>query len=348
MTRQTWTAVVAAVIFVVSAMVLALVPVPYVAWTPGATYDVLGSNNNKPVIEITGIQTYPITGELRLTTVSGTRADSQLSLPEAFLAHLMPSRDTLPRDAVYAPGRSAQQVQDDEQQMMSSAQSDAVIAALVAAGKPVRELPQVNTVRTSGPANEKLKPGDLITSIDGAAVKSPEDVTAGVRSHAVGDQIVVAVIRDETPQNYTVRTIGLNSDGNVPTIGIGMTPGFSYEGRVTYGIDPEIGGGSGGLVFALAIFDKITPDDLIGGRKIAGTGTIDPDGKVGPIGGIHEKMAAAQGQGATIFLVPADNCGDTEGATTSMLLIKVTSLGEAVTALARLADPATAGSVARC
>ena len=63
-------------------------------------------------------------------------------------------------------------------------------------------------------------------------------------------------------------------------------------------------------MFSLAVVDKLTTGDLNGGKFVAGTGTITADGKVGPIGGITHKMVAAQDAGATVFLVPADNCDE--------------------------------------
>ena len=44
----------------------------------------------------------------------------------------------------------------------------------------------------------------------------------------------------------------------------------------------DIGGPSAGLIFALAVVDKLTPGELNGGPFVAGTGEIDPDGRRGP------------------------------------------------------------------
>ena len=97
------------------------------------------------------------------------------------------------------------------------------------------------------------------------------------------------------------------------------------------GLANQIGGPSAGLMFALGIIDKIGTEDLTGGKFIAGTGTIDEKGKVGPIGGIQLKMIAAHNKGATVFLAPAGNCGDVRKATPSGLqVVKVSTLHEAV------------------
>ena len=141
MTRQTWTAFVSALLFVALAALLAILPVPFVTWSPGGTQDTLGSIRQQPIIMVDGIKTYPTTGQLDLTTVAVTRATARLTLPEAVLAYWLPHRDALPRDAVYDPGKSAAQVETEEADMMSTAQDDAVVAALRAAHQPVTELP---------------------------------------------------------------------------------------------------------------------------------------------------------------------------------------------------------------
>jgi PDZ domain-containing protein len=91
------------------------------------------------------------------------------------------------------------------------------------------------------------------------------------------------------------------------------------------------------LMFALAVVDKLSPGELTGGRFVAGTGAIDAAGDVSPIGGIPFKMRAAHDAGATVFLVPDENC--TEAAATApagLQLIRVTGLGDAVTQLEAL------------
>ena len=349
MTRQTWTAVVAAILFVVSAGLMAFVPTPFVAWTPGATHDVLGATRDgTPIVDVQGVATYPTSGELRLTTVAQTRVDAALSLPEAILAYVLPSRHVLPRWAVYGAGRSPQQVQEEEKQLMGDAQANATVAALRAAGKPVKQLPMVQSVRLSGPANGKLEPGDFVVSIDNVAVTTVESVQIRVREKGVGQKLVVGLLRDGQPLSTTIDTVGSNNDGKVATLGVTWATGYSYAGKVSYGIDPTIGGGSGGLVFALAIYDKITPGELLAGEKVAGTGGIDAGGTVEVIGGIQEKLAGAEAEGATVFLVPAGNCVDTVGASTAMALVRVETLADAILALDRLRDPATESQAPRC
>jgi len=347
-TRQTWTAVVSSVVFIALASVLAFAPIPFVAWTPGVTYDVLGPSNGKPVIQIDGITTYPTTGQMRMTTVSQTRVDASLSLPEALFDYVMPHRDVLPRELVYAPGKSASQVADDEKTLMSTAQFDAVVAALRAAGQPVQELPMITAVRVSGPSNDKLQPGDLILMVDNVAVSTSADVVARIKDKGVGQKVVVEAQRQNARLSVTIDTVGSSSDGRVATIGVTVGTGYSYAPSVAFSIDPNVGGGSGGLMMSLAIYDKITPGDLLGGRVIAGTGTMNATGTVGAIGGIQEKIAGAESAGAKVFFVPAGGCQDTVGVTTSMTLVKVSTLKEAISALPFALDPSSSQRPPAC
>ena len=341
MTRQTWTAVVSSVVFIALAAAIAFAPIPFVAWTPGATYNVLGATDGTPVIQIDGISTYNTTGEIRMTTVSQTRSDASLSLPEALFDYVMPHRDVLPRDLIYAPGKSASQVEDDEKTLMSDAQSDAKVAALRAADQPVQELPMVTSVRVSGPSNDKLQPGDLVLMVDNVTVTSSADVVARIKDKGVGQKVVIQVQRQNARLSVTIDTVGSSSDGRVATIGANLDTGYSYAPSIKLNVDPNVGGGSGGLMMALAIYDKITPGDMLGGRVIAGTGTISATGIVGAIGGIQEKISGAEAAGAKVFFVPADNCQDTIGVTSSMTLVKVSTLKEAIAALPLALDPSS-------
>lgn len=349
MTRQTWSAVVSAVLFVVTAALIAFVPIPFVAWTPGASHDLLGTAaNGEPVIRIEGVETYPTPGQLRLTTVSQTRADSSLSLPEALLDYVLPNRDVLPRATVYDSGKPPSEVVEEEKRLMTSAQNDAVVAALREAGQPVADYARVSAVRTSGPSNGKLEPGDVVRRVDNVEVRAPADVARLVQAKTVGQKILIEVLRNQEVRSFTIDLAPAPNDGRVPTMGISLDVGYSYEPKVSYAIDPSIGGGSGGLMFALAIYDRVTPQPLVGGRVVAGTGTITARGEVGVIGGIQEKVAGAEAAGAQIFLVPAGNCTDTVGMSTSVRLVKVSTLTEAVQSLNDLQDPTKAEAVPRC
>jgi PDZ domain-containing protein len=347
-TRQTWTAFVAAVVFVALAAVIAAVPVPFVTWSPGGTQDTLGSVRGTPIIKISGITSYPTSGRLDLTTVSITRADSHLTLPEAVLSYWLPHRDALPRDAVYAPGKTAEQVDNEEADLMETAQDDAVVAALRQAGQPVTEMPVVSSVTVGGPAHGRLQPGDLITSVDGRSGLDEDTVGKQIRTHKVGEPVRFVVLRDRVEKKVTVTTTGSQTASDVAVVGITVAVGYRYRPRISFDLGQEIGGPSAGLVFALAIYDKITDGSLLDGRHIAGTGEITPSGAVGAIGGIQEKISAAAKAGATAFLVPAANCGDVAGLKTDLNLVRVATLKDAITAIETLNTGGRADQTPRC
>jgi PDZ domain-containing protein len=347
-TRQTWTAFASALFFVGLAVLLVLVPVPFVSWSPGGTRDTLGTVDNEPIIQVSGIETYPTTGRLDMTVVSATPADARLSLPQALLSYWLPHRDALPRAAVYEPGKSVQQVQDEDADRMETAQDDAVVAALRADGQRVIERPAVYSVTIGGPAHQRLRPGDLVTAVDGVPTRTEKNVRDRILRHQVGDSVIFTVIRAKQEQRVKVITAESATQSDTPVVGITLGTGYDYAPEISFELGQQIGGPSAGLTFALAIYDKITEGDLLRGRHVAGTGTINPSGLVGPIGGIQEKIAGADKAGAAEFFVPAGNCADLAGLRTNVRLIKVSTLREAIGALQALDSPSAAGALPSC
>ncbi|WP_394275374.1 PDZ domain-containing protein [Luteococcus sp.] len=345
MTRQTWTAIVSAVCFVGLALLLALLPVPFVSWGPGRTLDLLATDDDGvPAVQVEGLKTYPTTGKLRMTTVSVTRVDSSLSLPEALYSHVAPKHDVLAREVVYPPSKSADQVRNEEVAMMVDSRSDAVVAALRAGGQPVRQMPLVESVGVAGPSYDRLQPGDLIERVDQTVVQRPADVERLVARHQVGDPVVLGVLRDGQRRDVTVTTASSNEDKKVPVLGISTVNGYKYAPEVSFGVDEQVVGPSAGLGFGLAIYDQITQGDLLGGHDVAVTGQIMADGTVQPIGGVQEKVAAAERAGSELFLLPRANCTDLTGMRSSLELVPVETLSQAVKILTDWragVDPAT-------
>jgi PDZ domain-containing protein len=348
MTRQTWTAFASAVVFVALAALMAAMPVPFVTWSPGRVQDTLGSVRGTPIIAISGVDSFPTTGRLDLTTVSITRADSRLTLPEAILSYWLPSRDALPRDAIYPPGKTAEQVDSEEAVSMETAQSDAVVAALRAAREPVTEMPVITSVTVGGPAHGRLAPGDLVVSVDGVDGRNADSVGEQIRTHRIGQRVDFVVLRDREQKRISITTAESSTASGVAVVGITVGVGYRYEPRISFDLGQQIGGPSAGLVFALAIYDKITEGPLLQDRHIAGTGGITPTGAVQRIGGIQEKIAAAEKAGASAFLVPAANCRDLAGLKTDLTLIKVGTLTEGIDAIRTLDAPDGAARTPRC
>jgi PDZ domain-containing protein len=314
-----------------------VVRVPLVALGPGPTFDTLGAVDGKPVVSITGRQTYPTTGHLNMTTVAVTDGLTAVTALE-FWAD--PERELVPRAAIYPPGKSDQQVEQENTTQFTDSENDAEVAALSYLHEPVKVV--VGPLSAGAPAANVLKEGDQLLSVKGQPVTSPGQVSQILTTTRPGDQIPVSFQRGDAPATQGTVTVGARPaiagrpDG--PQGFLGITP----EGRPA---DPnqivislgDIGGPSAGLAFALAVIDKLTPDDLAGGKFIAGTGQIGPTGAVSPIGGIPLKMIAARHAGATVFLVPAANCAEAAAHTPAGLqLIKVTNLSDAVDSLTAL------------
>ncbi|HET7476545.1 MAG TPA: S16 family serine protease [Dermatophilaceae bacterium] len=335
-------------VFVTLAALLVVMPVPFVAWSPGRVHDTLGSLNSQPMIRVEGTRSFPTTGELDITTLSVTRADSRLTLPEAVLAYWLPNRDALPRDVVYPPGKSAAEVESEEADMMATAQDDAVVAALRAAGQPVTEHPAIASVTVRGPSHRRLMPGDLVLAVDNVSVRTGDQVGELIRRHPVGDVVSFRVLRDDRQTTVGVRTAASPDAQRRPAVGITVGPGYDYVPDISFDLGHRIGGPSAGLIFATAIYDKITEGPLLSGAHIAGTGSITPAGVVGPIGGIQQKIAAADKAGASAFLVPSGNCARAADVHTDMTLIKISTLQEGIDALNQLRQPDGASRVPRC
>ncbi|HEU4947129.1 MAG TPA: PDZ domain-containing protein [Kribbella sp.] len=343
MTRRTATLVTSIIVLVAALGLVTVFPVPFVSFSPGPVRDTLGASKNKPVIEITGHETYPTDGRLDLTTVSVTSPDRQLTLPQAMRNWLDPHHDLFPRDIIYPPDQSADEVEEQNTAEMTGSQDSAVAAALQEAGLPVH--PKVASVAKGSPAAGKLKPGDVIYEVDGVAVTKVPQVGELVRKNKVGDQVEFRIRRGGKEQTVTLKAAATPGDPTRPMVGI--TIGVDSAVKVTVNLGQDIGGPSAGTAFALAIYDKLTPGPLLAGKHVAGTGTIDAVGQVGAIGGIQQKIAGAKEAGATVFLVPGPNCSaalhaDVDG----IRLVKITTLHEAIAALTALAKGS--GDVPAC
>jgi PDZ domain-containing protein len=335
-TRRTATLVASIIVLVISLGLVTAIPVPFVSFSPGPVKDTLGAaTKDKPVIEITGHETFPTAGELDLTTVSVTSPNRDLTLPQAMRNWFDPTHDLFPRDIIYPPDQSAAQVEQQNTAEMTSSQDSAVAAALEEAKVPYN--PKVSTVSKGSPADGHLKPGDVILEVDGQPATQVQQVGELVRKNKVGDNVTFLIRRGGAQQTVVVKAAAAPDDASRPMVGI--TIGVDSAVKVSVNLGQDIGGPSAGTAFALAIYDKLTPGPLLAGKHVAGTGTIDAVGQVGAIGGIQQKIAGAKDAGATVFLVPAPNCAAAlHSGVKDIRLVKITTLHEAIGALKALAS----------
>ncbi len=310
-------------------VVAAVTTVPYVALTPGPTINTLGKLSGKELIQVTGRRTYPAGGNLNLVTVSYTGGpNTDFNIFSALRAWLTPDDAVVPASEIYSPGQTQQQVvQQDTQQMLGS-QQDATAAALCYLHINFKVVDKVASTSKGTPAYGVLHPGDVITAVDGTPVDCHHNIVNMIRDRKPGAPVTLTIDRKGVARTIRLATKDV---GGQPVVGVALAPS-SYVFPFTIKINlTNIGGPSAGLMFALGIVDKLTPDNLTGGRFIAGTGEISPAGAIEPIGGIQQKMAGARSAGATIFLAPAANCPDTVGAVPAGLrVVKVSTLAGAV------------------
>ncbi len=302
--------------------------VPFVALGPGPTFNTLGKVDGKEVVDVRGTEVDPTTGHLNMTTVS---VRDGLSIFEAFGFWASGKHGLVPRAEVYPPGVSREEIDKSNQQDFKDSEGNAEIAALHFLNMPTVVL--LRKVSEDGPVKDLLKAGDEIISINGTPIAAPKDVVTAVGAQKPGDVLTVQVRRESAEQTVQV-TLGERPDDKAKGY-LGVTPGEGARPPLQVDFNlADIGGPSAGLMFSLALIDKLTPGELDGGKFVAGTGTIDDDGKVGPIGGIQYKMMAAREAGAETFLVPAANCNEARQRTPEGLrLVKVENLTGAVQSL---------------
>ncbi|GAA3698160.1 PDZ domain-containing protein [Terrabacter ginsenosidimutans] len=336
-------------LFLVVMVVGSVVHLPYAVMSPGPTQDTLGTSTDgkgKPIIAISGLPTYPTDGALRFTTV---RVEGGPGYPvdawDILQAWIDPARDVLPVDDVFDPKVTQEQVAEENAIQMEGSQEEATAVALRAIGKQVPTHVAIAGITDASKAKGLLEVGDRLDRIDGVEIASTQAVRDVLQKKKPGDSVSMTVTRKGKEQTLEVPTVA----GQGGRTALGVLLGLDHDFPAKVAIDAgAIGGPSAGLMFSLGIYDKLTPGPLAGGRQIAGTGTIDDQGVVGPIGGIRQKLAGARSDGAEYFLAPADNCDEVVGHVPDGLdVFKVGTFDEGRTAVEAIAKGQT-GSLPRC
>ncbi|CAB4628783.1 unannotated protein [freshwater metagenome] len=330
-------------LFTACLFALVFLPTPYVIEKPGPVFDVLGKNEGQNVITIDGASSYPTTGRLDVLTVSvaGNRENTPSWL-ELGWAWLDPSQAIVPLDVIYPANVTTKQAEAESSAMMEESQQDAIAAALTKLGYDVPWHVYVSEVSKASPSSGKLVAADFILKINDVDIKDIDQMRALINEAAPAGPLTVTVLRGGKNIAEEI-TATKNTDGKYR---LGILAGYKYDFPVKIKLElGDVGGPSGGMMFALGIIDRLTPGQLTGGKHIAGTGTIDPAGNVGPIGGIRHKLFGAANAGATIFLAPESNCDEVIGHVPSgLVVVKVKTLSEAKTSLEKIStgtNPAT-------
>jgi len=290
-----------------------VLPVPYVKLAPGPTFNVIGESDGEPFIVIEGTTTYPVTGELDMTTVresGGPRGG--LTFVEAIGAWFSTADAVVPRELLYPDDITGDEVRERQAALFSTSESDAIGAALTYLDLPLETEVVATAVLQDAPAGEFFQPRDSIVRIDGGAIDDPGQVVDAVRAAPIGTSFAFEVERQGELVAFDVTSSANPSDPELPYLGVTVGRYFTPEFDIDFTLQ-DVGGPSAGLVFSIGIIDKLTPEDLTGGGHVAGTGTIDPDGNIGPIGGIRQKLAGARDSGAELFVMPQRHCAEAQG-----------------------------------
>ena len=314
-------------------IVLGLLPLNYGLNAPGTTASV------EPMVHLPSQYTYASKGSLILTSVI---PQAPILCAEWVYAHFDKALQLVPEEEIFPPDQSVESQAAQGLQMLVSSETIAMVEGLRLAGYPATENSDgvaVISISAGSGAAEVLKTNDIINSFNGNAVYSISDLQGQLLGLPTGAIISMGITRTGQHMDVRVTAMAPSEPGGPVRIGIvaqDHITGYTLPFPVAIFPEKIIGGPSAGLMFTLAVYDLVTPGDLTGGRKVAGTGTIDLDGKVGPIGGVQQKVAAAERAGAEYFLAPVENYRDALSVAKKIKVVQVASAQEAIDFLAGL------------
>lgn len=295
---------------IVLAAGISFIPLPFVVLQPGPITNTLGKLDGKPIIEIKGATAYPAKGQLDFTTVRVVGGPGvRVNAFTLAVAAVRDDQEIFKREEIYPEATTREEIQQENAAEMVDSQEVAAAIALRETGNTVPERVVVSQVPDGSPAKGVLEAGDEFVSVAGAPTADAASVQAAVRAQKAGSKVPMVVKRKGVEKALSVPT----RENQGATI-IGVLLGRDYDLPVDVTIAAGgVGGPSAGTMFTLATYDLLTPGDLTGGKRIAGTGTMEPDESVGPIGGIRQKLHGARDGGADYFLAPANNCSEVVG-----------------------------------
>jgi len=350
--RRLRRAVVAGSFILVVALIAAvfLVPVNAVIEAPGPTWNVLdnGSSSDQDVLKVSGTETYPTEGALRMTTVSVSGCPGYpVTTADLIAAWFSADKRIVDRNEVCPQDQSAEQVEETGKAQMTASQDSAVIAALAETGKAGAMHLTVTEV-TEQQTSTEIQAGDVLETItpqggQTTTLASFSQLRELMTTIPEGTRVTLGVRRGDQKASAALTTIAPQEGTTGSLLGLSLKISVDSPVEATFGLS-DVGGPSAGMMFALGVVDEITPGSLTGGKDISGTGTIDMTGQVGPIGGIQQKMAGARESGSTFFLAPASNCNEVTGhEPKGMQVFAVNTLHEAIAATEAIASGNTSG-----
>ncbi|HHY98878.1 MAG TPA: PDZ domain-containing protein [Firmicutes bacterium] len=276
------------------------------------------------------------TGKFLLTSVSSEPA----TIFSIIAAAMSPYVDFVPKTREIPPGITMEKYLKIMENLMRESQMIAEAVALRKAGYEVKTSVQVmvEDLMEGSPAHGKVRPGDVIREVDFRPVRTAQEAIEAIQRHKVSDEVSLILLRDGKVISTRIKTIPRHDDKSKAAIGVLIAPYIEYEFPVKIEVrSKDIRGSSAGSMFCLEMLDQLTRGDLTSGHIVAGTGTLDIDGKIGPIAGVKQKIRTAEKAGAEFFFVPKENAEEARMAATTVKVIEVSKIDDMLTFLDRLA-----------
>jgi Lon-like protease len=294
---------------------------------PGAALSV------EPMVNVPAQYRHTHKGTFILTTVF---SNAPILVGEWMLAQVDPAMKVVPPETVVPKNTTVQEQARQDYQMLDDSEATAITVGLRLAGYQTQMIGKgvrVDTILPESHANGILQTGDVITALNGEPIQTTDDLIEKVRAQSGKSTVQLEVERDQAKMELTVPLIPPASPTDTPKIGITIdSAGFDFKPPFPVSIVTQkiSGGPSAGLMFTLTVYNVLSAQDLTGGRKIAGTGTINLDGTVGPIGGVKQKVAAAEATGARYFLCPVVNYADAVSVARTIKVIRIATVQDAL------------------
>ena len=323
----------AIVVFLIALMPMGLITTEYYFMSPGPPYQWeidYGNNEN-----------YTFEGNLFQLTVRRDEANVFVYL----WSLINESYDLYPREVILPDGVTPQELSEISIQNMRTSENVAIAVALKNVGYEIESKGDgvaVVGLLEDSPVKDKLKKGDLINSINNTDIFSATEFISTLRTYSIGETVSIGLLReiDGIKEQIYIKTTLIEHveyEGE-PMVGFLATTvnerfDFPFEIDIKTG---NVGGPSAGLMMALNVYNNLIPEDITNSKIIAGTGTIEIDGSVGPVGGIKQKIIAAKRAGAELILVPVANFEEAQPfETDKTAIVAVDSFDEALAVISQ-------------
>ena len=286
-----------------------------------------------PMINVPAQYLHPITGQFFLVTVV---SQAPITAGEWVLGKIDPAMQIVPPENVTPKNTTPQQQARQDYQMLDNSETTAIAVGLKLAGYTtavVGKGVKVDAILAGSHANGLLQVGDIITGLNSTPIQIPSDLINAIKAQTSLSAVHLSVTRAQQQLKVDVRLMAPATPNGAPKLGVQIEPaGFDYKPPFPISIETNkiSGGPSAGLIFTLAVYNSLSPVNLTGGRRIAGTGTINLDGSVGPIGGVKQKIFAAEAVGATYFLCPVENYADAVSVARTIKVVKIATVEQVV------------------